>query len=99
MSRHRPATGTSSPSRRAAPGPWEGSLPAEAPLASREGAGKLASSGDVELGEDLAQVVLHRARADEQLHRDLRVGLPVRDQPGDLLLLRRENRGRAHGAY
>ena len=42
---------------------------------------------DVELGEDLAQVVLDRARADEQLRADLRVGEPVASEPGDLSLL------------
>jgi hypothetical protein len=37
-------------------------------------AAELVARGDVELLEDLAQVVLHRAGADEQLCADLRVG-------------------------
>ena len=42
---------------------------------------------DVELGEHLAQVVLDRARADEQLGADLRVRQPVASEPRDLSLL------------
>ena len=38
---------------------------------------ELAAGADAELGEDLAQVVLDRARADEQPGADLRVGQPV----------------------
>jgi hypothetical protein len=37
-------------------------------------AAELIARGDVELGEDLAQVVLHRSRTDEQSCADLRVG-------------------------
>ena len=42
---------------------------------------------DAELGEDLAQVVLDGARADEQPGADLRVGQAVAGQPRDLGLL------------
>jgi hypothetical protein len=48
---------------------------------------ELAAGGDGELGEDLAQVVLDRARADEQPGADLRVGQTVAGQPRDLRLL------------
>src|SRR4051812_8635756 len=46
---------------------------------------------DVELLEHLAQVVLDRARADEQLGADLRVGVPLAGEIGDLRLLGRED--------
>src|SRR6266566_5319250 len=49
---------------------------------------KLAAGADVELGEDLGQVVLDRAWADEQPGTDLRVGQAVPGQPRDLGLLR-----------
>jgi hypothetical protein len=48
---------------------------------------ELAAGADVGLGEDLAQVVLDRARADEQPGADLRVGRAVPGQPRDLGLL------------
>jgi len=48
---------------------------------------ELAAGADAELGEDLAQVVLDRARADEQPGADLRVGQAVAGQPRDLSLL------------
>src|SRR5258708_11315964 len=48
---------------------------------------ELAAGGDADLGEDLAQVVLDRARADEQPGADLRVGQPLPRQPRDLGLL------------
>ena len=38
---------------------------------------ELAAGGDAELGEDVAEVVLGGARADEQPGADLRVGQPV----------------------
>jgi hypothetical protein len=38
----------------------------------------------------VVQVVLDRARADEQLGADLRVGVPVAGQPRNLDLLRRQ---------
>src|SRR5215471_6692728 len=50
--------------------------------------GKACAGDDAELGEHLAQVVVHRARGQEQLGGDLLVGQPFRNQPGDLQLLR-----------
>ena len=44
----------------------------------------------VELAERLAQVVLDRARADEELRGDLAVGVALRREARDLRLLRRE---------
>jgi len=43
-----------------------------------EHAVQLAPVGDPELGEDLVQVVLDRARADEEVRADLRVDSPSR---------------------
>ena len=57
----------------------------------RECAGELDPAGDVELAEDLVQVVLDGAGADEQLAGDLPVGQALGGQPGDLRLLRREH--------
>src|SRR5712671_2483083 len=63
--------------------------------------GELGAAGDAQLAEDLAQVVLHGAGADEQPGGDLRVGQVPGHHPGDLRLLRREHlraagpRGRA----
>src|SRR5947208_11443677 len=48
---------------------------------------ELAARADVELGEDLAQVVLDRARTDEQPGADLGVRESVAGEPGDLGLL------------
>src|SRR5580693_7920056 len=48
---------------------------------------ELSAGADAELGVHLAQVPLDRARADEQLGADLRVGLPLTGEPGDLRLL------------
>ncbi len=48
---------------------------------------ELAAGADIKLGEDLAQVVLDRARADEQPRADLRVGEPFVGQPRHLGLL------------
>ena len=59
---------------------------------------ELAAGADAELGEDLAQVVLDGARADEQPRADLRVGEAVARQPGDLRLLRGELVARLGGA-
>src|SRR6478735_2875619 len=56
-----------------------------------ERAAQLPAGADVELGEDLVQVVLDGARADEQLRADLRVRLPLGGEAGDLLLLGRED--------
>src|SRR5262245_11583428 len=51
---------------------------------------ELAPRADAELGEDLAQVVLDRARADEEPAADLRVREALAGEPGDLGLLRGE---------
>src|SRR5581483_7746500 len=63
----------------------------------RQRVAKLPASADAELAEDLAQVVLDRARADEQLGADLRVGVSVAGQPRDLELLGREVVARVRG--
>src|SRR5262249_15249774 len=51
---------------------------------------QLGARGQAELAEDLAQVIVDRARAQVELFRDLPVGHPRRDQTGDLELLRRQ---------
>ena len=51
---------------------------------------QLRARGDAELREHLAQVVLDRLRADEQLRGDALVGGALADQPRDLQLLRGE---------
>src|SRR6185312_9357303 len=56
-------------------------------LTGGEGAEQLVTREDVELAEDLAQVVLDRARADEEVDADLRVAVTVAGEPGDRLLL------------
>ena len=90
---------SSSPSLLPALAVWELRAPLERSHASpatrltgpvRERGAKLLAAGDVELAEHLAQVVLDRARADEQLGADLRVGVPVAGQPRDLDLLGRQ---------
>src|SRR5262249_31073722 len=48
---------------------------------------QLVARGDLELLEDVAQVVLHRTRADEQLRADLGVGKPIASETCDLRLL------------
>jgi hypothetical protein len=53
-------------------------------------AGELRSGPDPELAENLAQVIVHRARADEQLGGDLLVRGTLRDKTRDLRLLRRQ---------
>src|SRR5215470_15004944 len=68
-------------------------------LAGAECPGELGPAGDVQLAEDLAQVVLHGAGADEQPGGDLPVGQVPGDQPGDLLLLRGEHRGGPGAAW
>src|SRR6266550_5722692 len=60
---------------------------------------ELAARADVELGEDLAQVVLDRARTDEQPGADLGVGESVAGEPRDLPLLSRELVVRFHRAF
>ena len=52
-----------------------------------------------QLAERLAQVVLDRARADEQLRGDLSVGMSLRDEAGDLRFLRRKLAERLHGPF
>src|SRR5262245_33303698 len=63
----------------------------------REHGAKLSAVVDVELAEHLAQVVLDRARAEEELGADLRVGVPVAHQPCDLDLLGRQGVARVIG--
>src|SRR5215469_14477021 len=63
-----------------------GGVPALVRVAGQD-AVELAAGADAELGEDLAQVVLDRARADEQSRADLRVGKTLAGQPRDLGLL------------
>src|SRR6516162_5385585 len=53
--------------------------------------GELSPAADAKLAEDLAQVVLDGAGADEQPGGDLPVGQVLGDQPGDLFLLRGEH--------
>src|SRR5580700_5406922 len=55
-----------------------------------QGTAELAARGDAQLGEDLAQVILDRARAQKQPEGDLRVRQPLGGQPRDLRLLRRQ---------
>src|ERR1700739_4957250 len=64
---------------------------------ARQDAAKVAARGDVELGEDLAQVVLDGARRQEQPGADLGVREAVAGQLGDLGLLgsQLEHRGDA----
>src|SRR5439155_8738159 len=52
--------------------------------------------GDVELQEELAQVVLHRAGADEQRRADLRVGETIPGESSDVRLLGCEDVERVH---
>jgi hypothetical protein len=59
---------------------------------------ELAARADAELGEHLAQVVLDRARADEQPGADFRVGQPIQGQPRDLGLLGGQLYGALDGA-
>ena len=61
-------------------------------------AAELVARSDVELLEDLAQVVLHRAGADEQLCADLRVGETILGEPSDVCLLWCEDAARVVGA-
>ena len=67
------------------------SLVGAAGVPSPQRRAQLPAGADAELGEDLAQVVLDGARADEQLRADLRVRLAVGGEPGDLRLLGRED--------
>src|SRR6201986_188130 len=67
-----------------------GSAAAGEPAVLGQHVPELPARGDAELGEHGAQVPFDRARADEQMGADLRVGQDVAGEPGDLLLLRRE---------
>src|SRR5580700_6097774 len=57
---------------------------------------ELPARADAELGENLAQMPLDGARAEEQLGADLRVRQPVAGEPGDLRLLGGERARRLH---
>lgn len=59
---------------------------------------QLPARGEAELAEDVAQVGVHRARAEEQLGGHLRGAGAVGDQPGDVQLLQRELVRRLRGA-
>ena len=58
---------------------------------------QLGTGGDAELHEDLAQVVLDGAGAEEELRRDVLVGGAFTDEPSNLELLRRQLIDRARG--
>src|SRR6476659_9316000 len=64
----------------------------------RQAAGELSSRPHAELAERLAQVVLDRARADEELCGDLPVGASLRCEARDLRLLWRQLVERLHGS-
>src|SRR3954449_5729215 len=64
-----------------------------------ERAGELVARGDVELAVDLVEVVLDRARADEEPGADLGVGMAVPREPRDLGLSRGEPIRRFDGAF
>ncbi len=51
---------------------------------------ELRAGADADFPEDLAQVAIHRARADEQLRGDVTIGVPFAHQSSDLCLLRSE---------
>src|SRR3954469_1288228 len=63
----------------------------------RRSGAELLAADDIELAEDLVQVVLDRARADEQLGADLRVGVPFAGQARHLELLGRQGVARVRG--
>ena len=63
-------------------------------FAFRQRGAETASRRDAELGEDLAEMPLDGAGADEQLRADLGVRETVSCEPRDLLLLRRSARSR-----
>src|SRR5207253_5555472 len=60
--------------------------------------GELVARGDFELLEDLAQVVLDRSGADEELCADLGVGETILGESGDLSFLGCEHAARLVGA-
>src|SRR3954454_19045406 len=50
---------------------------------------ELTARADAQLGEDMAQVPLDRAGADEELRADLGIRAPIAREAGDVRLLRR----------
>src|SRR3954447_2900908 len=64
----------------------------------RQRSAEFAPRADVELGEDLVEVVLDGARADEELCADLGVGVAGARESGDLRLVRCERVARLDGA-
>src|SRR5215470_15179778 len=67
-------------------------------LRQRQVVPELPAGADAELGEHLVQVVLRGTGADEQPGADLRVGVALGGEPGDLRLLHGEGIARVHGA-
>ena len=61
--------------------------PASAGVLGEDEPGEPGAGGDSRLGEDLVEVIFHRAGAEEELSRDLPVGGTAADEPGDLQLL------------
>src|SRR5947208_12771905 len=79
--------GQSSPRASAPDRLWPARLGPDGGRVAGQDAVELVARADVELGEDLAQVVLDRARTDEQPGADLGVRESVAGEPGDLGLL------------
>src|SRR4051794_2523794 len=67
-------------------------------VALGQGHPKLLTRADAELGEDVVQVPLDRANADEKLRSDLRIRQDVPRETGDLLLLRSQLAARLDAA-
>src|SRR5262249_2185049 len=67
-------------------------------VARRQGVAQALARADAELREDLLEVPLDGARADEELGTDLRVRAAGDREPRDVLLLRREVVARVVGA-
>src|SRR4051794_15584961 len=78
------------------PGVWSGGHARRRGV--RQRVVELAARTDAELGEDVAQMPLDGARADEQLRADLGIRAPIARQAGDLRLLRGELVARLHRA-
>src|SRR5918995_1260758 len=78
------------------PGGWSGGHARRRGV--RERVVKLTARTDAELAEDVAQVPLNGAGADEQLRADLGIRAPIARQAGDLRLLRGELVARLHRA-
>src|SRR4051812_42964424 len=68
---------------------------AKSPVLLRGQLDQLRPGRDTELGEDLAEVIVDRSRAQEELRGHLAVGGAPSDDPDDLRLLRGELPGRA----